>query len=72
MSAFAIIVIAFLALLFLPVVWTPMLHPARPTLWRDHGLAGRAMTLWDACAPHAARWTDAVCAATRAEAEIRM
>ncbi|MFL5832175.1 MAG: glycosyltransferase family 4 protein [Solirubrobacteraceae bacterium] len=53
-----------------PVVWTPMLHPARTALWRNHGLAGRAMTLWDACAPRAARWADAVCAATRAEAQL--
>jgi glycosyltransferase involved in cell wall biosynthesis len=54
----------------IPLVWTPMLHPARAGLWRSHGVAGRAMAMWDACAPHAARWADAVCAATRAEAQL--
>jgi glycosyltransferase involved in cell wall biosynthesis len=53
-----------------PIVWTPMLHPARQELWRTHGLAGRAMRAWDASAPRAARLTDAVCCATRAEAEL--
>jgi glycosyltransferase involved in cell wall biosynthesis len=53
-----------------PVVWTPMLHPARAAMWRDHGVAGGAMRLWDALAPRAARWADAVCAATQAEAAL--
>lgn len=53
-----------------PLVWTPMLHPGRSALWRSQGLSGRAMAAWDASAPHAARMTDAVCVATRAEAEL--
>ena len=53
-----------------PLVWTPMLHPGRRALWREHGLAGRAMAAWDAMAVRAAPRVDAVCAATRAEAEL--
>ncbi len=53
-----------------PLVWTPMLHPARRTLWRSHGLTGRAMAAWDATAPRAARLSAAVCVATNAEAAL--
>jgi glycosyltransferase involved in cell wall biosynthesis len=53
-----------------PVVWTPMIHPGRRELWRTRGLAGRAMSIWDLVAPRAARLSDAVCAATSAEAEM--
>jgi glycosyltransferase involved in cell wall biosynthesis len=50
------------------VVWTPMLHPARALNWRGRG-ALRAMELFDHVAPRAARWVDAVGAATAEEAQ---
>ena len=51
-----------------PLVWTPMIHPARRGSWAAHGLPGRAMAGWDMLAPRAARHVDAVLAATHAEA----
>ena len=51
-----------------PLVWTPIFNPIRRTTWRGYGLA-RAMAIFDRVAPHAARFADAVIAATTAEAE---
>lgn len=47
------------------VVWTPMIHPSRRDLWSTF----HPMRLFDHVAPRAARWVDAVVAATEAEAE---
>lgn len=52
----------------IPLVWTPIFNPIRPTTWAGYGLL-RAMELFDRIAPHAARLTDAVIAATAAEAD---
>ncbi len=54
----------------IPIVWTPMFHPQRRSLWRSHGLAGHVMAAWDARAPRAAHLTDAVCVATDGEADL--
>jgi glycosyltransferase involved in cell wall biosynthesis len=51
-----------------PLVWTPMLHPARREVWAEYGLRGRAMRFFDAVFPRIARFTDAVVAATEEEA----
>lgn len=50
------------------LVWTPMMHPLRRSLWKGYGARGVPMRLFDAVAPRAARYVDAVAAATRAEA----
>jgi glycosyltransferase involved in cell wall biosynthesis len=52
-----------------PTVWTPMFHPLRARVWRRR-LALRPMLAFDAVAPLAARFTDAVGAATEAEADV--
>jgi glycosyltransferase involved in cell wall biosynthesis len=52
-----------------PLVWTPVFHPSRRNSWVGYGVL-RAMELFDAFAPRAARVTDAVVAATPAEAEF--
>lgn len=51
-----------------PVVWTPMIHPLREQMWREYGIRGRAMRVFDASVPRIARRVDAVAAATEAEA----
>jgi glycosyltransferase involved in cell wall biosynthesis len=53
----------------LRLVWTPVFHPSRPKTWKGYGLL-RAMAVFDRVAPHAARFADAVIAATEAEAEF--
>jgi glycosyltransferase involved in cell wall biosynthesis len=50
----------------LPLVWTPIFNPIRRHTWAGYGLL-RAMALFDALAPYAARVADAVIAATPAE-----
>ena len=52
----------------IPLVWTPIFNPIRPTTWAGYGLL-RAMELFDRVAPYAARLADAVIAATAAEAD---
>ncbi|MDX6643076.1 MAG: hypothetical protein QOD76_1038 [Solirubrobacteraceae bacterium] len=52
-----------------PLVWTPMLHPARRASWRGYGWRGGIMAAFDAVVPRAARFVDAIAAATAAEAE---
>ena len=49
------------------LIWTPVFHPSRPRSWQGYG-ALRVMELFDRVAPHAARFADAVIAATEAEA----
>jgi glycosyltransferase involved in cell wall biosynthesis len=51
-----------------PLVWTPMMHPARRRSW-DGGVSGWGMGLFDSFAPRLARRVDAVVASTGAEAE---
>jgi glycosyltransferase involved in cell wall biosynthesis len=51
------------------VVWTPMFHPLRRRVWRRRVLLW-PMLLFDAVLPHAARLTDAIGAATEAEAAV--
>jgi glycosyltransferase involved in cell wall biosynthesis len=51
-----------------PLVWTPVFHPSRRRSWKGYGFL-RAMAAFDAVAPRATRLTDAVVAATPAEAE---
>jgi glycosyltransferase involved in cell wall biosynthesis len=50
----------------LPLVWTPIFNPIRRHTWAGYGLL-RAMEVFDALAPYAARLADAVIAATPAE-----
>jgi len=50
------------------VVWTPMLHPNRASTW-DRGIIGYGMRPFDMIVPYAARFADAVVAATDEEAE---
>jgi glycosyltransferase involved in cell wall biosynthesis len=50
------------------VVWTPVFHPSRRRTWSGYGWL-RIMEAFDAIAPRAARFTDAVIAATEAEAD---
>ncbi len=50
-----------------PLVWTPTFHPSRVHSWKGYGLL-RAMALFDRVAPRAARFADAVIAATEVEA----
>ena len=52
----------------LPVVWTPIFHPSRAGTWHGYRLL-RAMQLFDTVAPRIARWTSAVVAETRDEAD---
>lgn len=52
----------------LPLVWTPIFNPIRRHTWREYRLL-RVMKVFDAVAPHAARFADAVIAATPPEAE---
>ena len=49
------------------LVWTPVFHPRRRSSWKDSGLY-RVMTAFDTAAPHMARITHAVSAATEEEA----
>ena len=51
-----------------PLVWTPVFHPSRPQSWAGYGFL-RVMQLFDMLAPRVARFSDAVIAATVAEAE---
>jgi len=51
------------------LVWTPVFHPSRPRSWAGYGWL-RVMQGFDLIAPQAARLTDAVIAATEAEAEF--
>jgi glycosyltransferase involved in cell wall biosynthesis len=51
------------------LVWTPMMHPARRGIWKGSGAAGVTMRGFDAVVPRLARYVDAVCASTEAEAE---
>jgi glycosyltransferase involved in cell wall biosynthesis len=52
-----------------PLVWTPVFHPSRRRSWKGYGWL-RVMEGFDAVAPRAARFADAVLAATDAEAEF--
>jgi glycosyltransferase involved in cell wall biosynthesis len=52
----------------LSLVWTPIFNPIRRHTWAGYGLL-RVMELFDAVAPRAARFADAVIAATPSEAE---
>lgn len=52
-----------------PLVWTPIFNPIRRHTWAGYGLL-RAMEAFDAVAPRAARFVDAVIAATPAEASF--
>jgi glycosyltransferase involved in cell wall biosynthesis len=52
-----------------PLVWTPMIHPSRGTIWGDYGTVGVAMRLFDSVAPRMARLANAIAASTEAEAE---
>jgi glycosyltransferase involved in cell wall biosynthesis len=52
----------------IPLVWTPIFNPIRRHTWREYRLL-RVMKVFDAVAPHAARFADAVIAATPPEAE---
>lgn len=51
-----------------PLVWTPVFHPNRPRSWAGYGFL-RVMQAFDMVAPRVARFSDAVIAATAAEAE---
>jgi glycosyltransferase involved in cell wall biosynthesis len=51
----------------LPLVWTPIFNPIRRHTWAGYGLL-RAMAVFDAVAPRAARLAHAVIAATPPEA----
>ena len=53
----------------LPLVWTPIFNPIRRHTWKGYGLL-RAMKAFDTLAPHAARFADAVVAATPGEARF--
>jgi len=53
----------------LPLVWTPIFNPIRRHTWQGYRLL-RAMEAFDAVAPHAARFVDAVIAATPVEASF--
>jgi glycosyltransferase involved in cell wall biosynthesis len=50
------------------LVWTPVIHPSRRRTWKGYGVL-RAMQLFDTIAPRAARFVDAVIAATESEAD---
>jgi glycosyltransferase involved in cell wall biosynthesis len=52
-----------------PLVWTPMMHPARQAVWSEYGLRGRAMRFFDAVVPRIARFPHVVVASTEGEAE---
>jgi|SRR5579862_8066132 len=52
-----------------PLVWTPIFNPIRRHTWKGYGLL-RAMKAFDTVAPHAARFADAVVAATPGEARF--
>jgi glycosyltransferase involved in cell wall biosynthesis len=52
----------------IPLVWTPIFNPIRRHTWREYRLL-RVMKAFDAVAPQAARFADAVIAATPPEAE---
>jgi len=49
------------------IVWTPMLHPNRGSMW-NRGLVGYGMRSFDAVVPQVARFVDAIVAATDEEA----
>jgi 1,2-diacylglycerol 3-alpha-glucosyltransferase len=49
------------------VVWTPMVHPTRSDYWASR-IRTIPMTLFDAAAPYASRYADAIIAATEEEA----
>jgi len=49
------------------VVWTPMLHPNRASMW-NRGVVGYGIRSFDAVVPQAARFVDAIVAATDEEA----
>ena len=49
------------------LVWTPVFHPRRRSTWKDSGKY-RVMAAFDTMAPHLARLTHAVSAATEEEA----
>lgn len=51
------------------LVWTPIFNPIRAHTWNGYGVL-RAMQAFDTVAPHAARFADAVIAATTPEAEF--
>lgn len=51
----------------LPLVWTPVFHPSRPSSWKGYGFL-RIMQGFDLLAPRVARFTDAVIGATQEEA----
>jgi len=51
-----------------PLVWTPIFNPIRRSTWSGYGLL-RAMAVFDTIAPRAARFADAIVAATPQEAD---